>query len=266
MIARHAIPLAPPVGYRSVAKSDTSLWRLTRSLWLDLMHTSAISERELAHNLVRKLPWLTLSIVILTFFLTLFGLNQDQDAAFSFKVKADSLTGILAFDSLTPLRHFGFTVLTSFFLHTDWNHFVSNSVWLMLLGTAIELRQKRAQLLLGLTAGHLIALLGGYVYATAFGGAPLLLGMSGGVCFVALMWLSETQAGNRSLSILLILLAMTAFQAGGFSITHGLPAVAGFVFGWRLKKRLEIQNERKSATFPLASATKNDSSKTATGA
>jgi membrane associated rhomboid family serine protease len=230
------------------------------------MQHTAITERELAHNLVRKLPWLTLSITALAFILTTLIETNAQEVAFSLQLRTDSFAGKLAFDSSAPLRLFGLTVLSSFFAHTDWNHFFSNAVWLVLIGSALELRKKRIQLLLALAGGHLIALLGGYVQARAFAGMPILLGMSGGVCFGALMWLGETQSGYRSATVSLILFALCAFQPFGFFITHAIPAGAGFMFGLLLKQRTSIQNDRKSATLPLASATKKSSSNTATGA
>jgi membrane associated rhomboid family serine protease len=205
------------------------------------MHKTAISERELARNIVRKLPWLTASISTVAFLLTALILNNEQDAAFSLHLKSDSILAALAFNSVTPLRQFGLTLLTSFFAHTDWNHFFSNVVWLVLFGSAIELRQKKLRLLNALAIGHLIAVIGGYVTATAFAGPELLLGMSGGVCFVALMWLAETQSIARSISVLLLLGGLSSFQSVGFLMTHVAPALGGLLLGMFFKKRTAIK-------------------------
>lgn len=230
------------------------------------MQKDTISERELAHSFVRNLPWLTVALSFLSVVLTAIIQNNETDTAFSLQLKSDSVAALLAFNSLTPFAHFGLPILSSFFAHTDFEHLLSNMVWLWLFGSVVELKMKRLRLLQALLVGHLVALLGGYIAATVLSSAPVLMGMSGGVAFLALMYMSKTLSRGKAVSITILLTALSAFQSAGFFLTHAAPALAGCALGFVLNRRQQAQKARNNATFPLASATKKESSNTATGA
>lgn len=204
---------------------------------LVIMQQTAISERQLAHNFLKKLPWLTATVVIVTLVLMAFIKNNELDTAFSLRLTNDSFLGLLAFDTQSPFRRFGLPMLSSFFVHTDWSHLFSNLFWFLFVGTTFEIRKNKLHLAAALFTGHLIALAGGVIATRFFSGPTLLLGMSGGVSFLALTWLSQTQSTLRSLSVLAILSGFLLFQSAGFIFTHGIPAFSGALFGLFLRSK-----------------------------
>jgi membrane associated rhomboid family serine protease len=189
------------------------------------------SERQLAQDLIKKLPWLTLTIGSACLVIQVLVQTNRHETAFSLDLINNSTLSQLAFHAHQPLRSVGLTIASSFFVHTDWNHLFSNLIWFFICASWIELRAGKRKLALALAAGHLIALAGGLINAHINAGASFLLGMSGGVSFLSFLCLFAFQSKARAGIIFVLFWIVAAFQASGFWLTHGVPALLGAAAG-----------------------------------
>ncbi len=98
-------------------------------------------------------------------------------------------------------RHYGLTLLTSFFLHAGWMHLIGNSYYLYVFGDDVEDDLNRSQLVILIFAGHLSGVL---LQVFLSGGELPIVGASAGVS--ALMGYYMVRFPNRRISYMLLLL------------------------------------------------------------
>lgn len=173
------------------------------------------SDRQLAWNVVQNLPWLTLVLLLgqcLAF--ALLNLSDGRATVFALQADSDALLRNFAFDVSQPLRNFGLNFLSSFFVHSNADHFVSNLSFAGLVLFFAERMLGARVVLLLLALGHGVSLAGAAVAHSFLSQVALAAGMSGGLATLATVLAVEKWKGLG--------LGLTAL----FCISYGLMSPA----------------------------------------
>ncbi|NBW82583.1 rhomboid family intramembrane serine protease [bacterium] len=144
------------------------------------------SDSQLARSALFNLPWLTLGIVFVQVVCFVFSsLSATEASFFALQAIDDSQLRTWGFDLSHPLRNAGLNVLSSFFIHSGWGHFISNLSMSFLVLFLAERSHSKRTILLYLLLGHLLGLIGAYVAYLSLSQPTIVVGMSAGIFAVA---------------------------------------------------------------------------------
>lgn len=153
------------------------------------MNISHISDTQLVRHTLKRLPWMTLSLTLVSLGLLVLTETDSSQAVFAFELSGTHLKTKLAFDTTAPFKSFGFPLFTSFFVHDNPRHLFANLPWLLLAGSALQINFSSRSVVPLLVLGHLTALIGAMAAHHWLSAPPLVLGMSGGVFALLFAWL-----------------------------------------------------------------------------
>lgn len=194
------------------------------------------TDRQLISQMLKKLLWFSLVIIILQLCAFLLGgLTDDRSTLFSLQTGDSS--GVLAgaFDLRNPLRNYGLNVLSSFFIHADSAHLYTNLVFALLVLIPLEMRSGKLFTSLMLGAGHLAGLLGAAVAFHFLSQPPLVAGMSGGLLAAAVPVLAARRKTFALTFLALLCIGWSIFSWHSFA-SHALPIAAGWLLSIRQSK------------------------------
>jgi membrane associated rhomboid family serine protease len=192
------------------------------------------TDRQLALTWIRKLKGFTTVFVV---FMAIVSLSINNQGLFSAEF-GDPIIHHLSFDLRSPFRDFGIAFLTSVFVHFNFSHFFSNSIWLLLFGLILErTRGVKILLLTGLT-GHLISLLFSYWNFSpdkphyVLGASAFTLSVIGFTAMVEKKLFLYMLSG-----IILVFLASSSHDQGSHLVAFGMGLLLGHFFDKQIKKK-----------------------------
>lgn len=188
------------------------------------------SNSQLARSVLFNLPWFTLGFLVVQFVcFVLSGLTSTEASFFALQATDDSQLQSWGFDLSNPLRNAGLNLFSSFFIHSGWEHFLSNLTMSFLVLALAERSFGKRKILLFLVFGHLAGLLGAFVAHRVLAQASIAVGMSAGVFSVGSAVLKErlgrvSYAVSGLFACLYALMDLPGFTAHIFSILFGLTS------------------------------------------
>lgn len=198
------------------------------------MSQPVLSEKQLAHVILRRLPFVTGLILSLQALVFIFISESQGGSLFGLAVPNDALTKMLAFDARSPARQNGLPFLSSFFVHQDLSHFFNNALFFSVLGCFLEAKGGKRALAVPLILGHAAALSGSLVAHHLFAQSPWVIGMSGGV--LALVY-PAARLWSPAWALLLVLFLAIVFLALSLplAVSHVPALLVGVLAGVVLK-------------------------------
>ncbi|MFZ9520468.1 MAG: rhomboid family intramembrane serine protease [Silvanigrellaceae bacterium] len=175
------------------------------------------SDQQLVRTALLKLPWFTVGVLVLQFAcFVASNLSTTESSFFSLQAVDFAQLERWGFDLGNPLRTAGLTLVTSFFIHSGWEHFLSNMGMAFMILVLAERTFGKSRICLYLLVGHLCGLLGASLAHRFLSQPPLVMGMSAGIFTVAANLLSA-RFGKTAWSI-----------AGVFGLIYVFVDPAGF--------------------------------------
>ncbi len=129
-------------------------------------------------------------IIVLVFFIVFFTTQLFKTEHLFGITSKDSLLEIFAFNTSTPLKWYGLTVLSSFFLHYNFLHLSMNSILLLILGPQFLGQIKKTNFIVLILSLHLVSLAFCFILAPK---KQIFLGSSSALLGLFSLWLLKTK-------------------------------------------------------------------------
>jgi membrane associated rhomboid family serine protease len=189
----------------------------------------ARTDRQLVVQILSKLPWFSLVIILgqICFFM-LAAFADDRSTLFSLQTGDSSGALGGAFDLRAPMQNLALNAISSFFVHADATHLYTNLVFALLVLIPLELRFGKLMTGLALLSGHLSGLLGAAFAFYFLSQPPLVAGMSGGLLAAAVPVLATRGKTFALMFLGLLCIGWIVFSWHSFA-SHALPIAAGWL-------------------------------------